>query len=45
MIVAGEFDGQFECLIQNTEEYITLLMPTKRKNEIGQTVTYKKKIH
>ena len=37
--LAEEFKGQFECLGENTEKYITFSVPTKDDN--GKTITYK----
>ena len=39
--LAEEFNGQFECLGENTEKYITFSVPIKKENEDGETVTYK----
>ena len=37
-----EFDGNFECLGENTEKYITFLVPIKKKIENKDTeITYK----
>ena len=34
---AEEFKGQFECLGENTEKYITFPVPIKKENEDGKT--------
>ena len=39
--LAEEFKGQFECLGENTEKYITSSVPIKKENEDGKTITYK----
>ena len=39
--LAEEFKGQFECLGENTEKYITFSVPIKKENEDGKTTTYK----
>ena len=39
--VAEEFKGQFECLGENREKYITFSVPIKKENEDGETITYK----
>ena len=36
---AEEFKGQFECLGENTEKYITFSVPIKKENEDGKTTT------
>ena len=36
-----EFDGNFECLGENTEKYITFSVPIKKKIENKDLVTYK----
>ena len=33
-----EFIGQFECLGENTEKYITFSVPIKKENEDGKTI-------
>ena len=39
--LAKEFDGQFECLGENTEKYITFSVPIKRElDDNGKTITY-----
>ena len=39
--LAGEFKGQFECLGENTEKYITFSIPIKKENNDGKTITHK----
>ena len=40
--LAEEFKGQFECLGENTEKYITFSVPIKKESdEDGKTITYK----
>ena len=39
--LAEEFEGQFECLGENTEKYITLSVPIKKQLDNGKTITYK----
>ena len=39
--LAEEFKGQFECLGENTEKYITFPIPIKKENDDGKTITYK----
>ena len=38
-----EFDGQFECLGENTEKHITFSVPIKKELNNGKTITYKLK--
>ena len=38
-----EFEGQFECLGENTEKYITFSAPIKKELDNGKTITYKLK--
>ena len=40
---AKEFDGQFECLGENTVKYITFSEPIKKELDYGKTSTYKLK--
>ena len=40
--LAKEFDGQFECLGENTEKYITFSVPIK-KDDNSKKITYKLK--
>ena len=41
--LAKEFDGQFECLGENTEKYITFSVPIKKELDNSKTITYKLK--
>ena len=41
--LAGEFKGNFECLGENTEKYITFSAPFKKEHDNGKTTTYKLK--
>ena len=41
--LAKEFEGQFECLAENTEKYITFSIPIKKELHNGKTITYKLK--
>ena len=41
--LAEEFKGQFECLGENTEKYITFSVPIKKEHDNGKTSTYKLK--
>ena len=41
--LAKEFEGQFECLGENTEKYITFSVPIKKELDNGKTITYKLK--
>ena len=41
--LAKEFDGQIECLGENTEKYITLSALIKKELDNGKTITYKLK--
>ena len=41
--IAKEFDGQIECLGENTEKYITLSVLIKKELDNGKTITYKLK--
>ena len=38
-----EFKGEFECLGENTEKYITFSVPLKKEDDIGKIITYKLK--
>ena len=40
--LAKEFDGQFECLGENTEKYITFLVPIKKELYNGKIYTQTK---
>ena len=42
--LAKEFEGQFECLGENTEKYITFSVPIKKEHDNGKTITYKLKL-
>ena len=37
--LAEEFKGQFECLGENTEKYITFSVPIKKEHDNGKTIT------
>ena len=41
--LAEEFKGEFECLGENTEKYISFSVPIKKEhnNDSGETITYK----
>ena len=39
--LAEEFEGQFECLGENKEKYITLSVPIKKELDNGKSTTYK----
>ena len=39
--LAEEFKGEFECLGENTEKYITFSQPLKKENDNGKKNTYK----
>ena len=41
--LAEEFEGQFECLGENTEKYITFSVQIKKENDNGEIITYKLK--
>ena len=41
--LAKEFDGQFECLEENTEKYITFSVSIKKDLDNGKTIKYKLK--
>ena len=41
--LAKEFNGQLECLGENTEKYITFLVPIKKEVDNNKTVMYKLK--
>ena len=40
--LAKEFKGQFECLGEYTEKYITFSLPIKKELDNGKTITYEK---
>ena len=39
--LAEEFEGQFECLGENTEKYITFSVPIQKELDNGKSITYK----
>ena len=39
--VAKEFEGQFECLGENTEKSINFSVPNKKELDDGKSITYK----
>ena len=41
--LAKEFEGEFECLGENTEKYITFPVSLKKKNDNNKKITYKLK--
>ena len=41
--LAEEFKGEFECLGENTEKYITFSVPLKKENDNNAKITYKLK--
>ena len=41
--LAKEFDGQLECLGENTQKYITFLVPIKKEVDNNNTAMYKLK--
>ena len=41
--LAEEFKGEFECLEENIEKYITFSVPLKKENDNGEIITYKLK--
>ena len=41
--LAKEFEGQFECLGENAEKYITFSVPIKKELDNGRTIAYKLK--
>ena len=41
--LAEEFEGEFECLGENTEKYITFSVLLKKENDNGKKITYKLK--
>ena len=41
--LAKEFKGNFECIGENTEKYITLSVPIKKAHDNGKTTIYKLK--
>ena len=41
--LAEESKGEFECLGENIEKYITFSVPLKKENDNGEIITYKLK--
>ena len=41
--LAKEFDGDFDCIGENMEKYITFSVPIKKESDNGETVIYKLK--
>ena len=41
--LAKEFEGQFKCLGEKAEKYITFSIPIKKKLDVSKTITYKLK--
>ena len=39
--LAEEFKGEFECLGENTEKYISFSVPIKKEHDEDKTITYK----
>ena len=39
--LAKEFEGQFECLGENSDKYTTFSVPIKKEVDNGKTITYK----
>ena len=39
--MAEEFQGESECLEENTEKYISFLVPFKKEHNNGETTAYK----
>ena len=39
--LAEEFEGQIECLGENTEKYINFSVPIKKELDNGKSITYK----
>ena len=39
--LAEEFEGNFECIGENTEKYISISIPIKKENDNGKTTMYK----
>ena len=42
--LADESEGEFECLGENTERYISFSVPFKKENDNGKKSTYKLKL-
>ena len=41
--LAEEFKGEFECLGENTEKYISFSVPIRKEHDNVKTITYKLK--
>ena len=41
--LAEEFKGEFECLGENTEKYVSFSVPIKKEHDNDKTITYKLK--
>ena len=41
--LAKEFEGQFKCLGENKEKYMTFSVPIKKELDNSKTITYKLK--
>ena len=39
--LAEEFKGEFECLGENTEKYISFSVPIKKEHDKDKTITYR----
>ena len=39
--LAEKFEGEFECLRENTEKYITFSVPIRKGNDNSNIITYK----
>ena len=39
--IAEAFKGEFECLGENTEKYVSFSVPIKKEHNSGKTITYK----
>ena len=39
--LAEKFEGEFECLGENTEKYISFSVPIKKEHDNDKTITYK----
>ena len=42
--LANEFKGQFKCLGETSEKYMTFSVPTKKELDNGKTITYKQSL-
>ena len=40
-VLAKEFKGKFECLVENTEKYITFSVPIEKEGDDGEPIVYK----